>query len=51
MDEQCPGLRAALADDWNGGVYGIVLDAGEIRVGDPVSVEGMIGESGSRATG
>jgi MOSC domain-containing protein YiiM len=51
MDEQCPGLTGALAEDWNGGVYGIVLDAGEIRVGDPVSVEGMIGESGSRATG
>jgi len=39
MDEQCPGLRAALADDWKGGVYGILLDAGEIRVGDSVSVQ------------
>lgn len=38
MDEQCPGLTQALDPDWNGGVYGVVLDAGEVRVGDPVSL-------------
>lgn len=38
MDEQCPGLTQALAPDWNGGVYGVVLDAGEVRVGDSVSL-------------
>jgi MOSC domain-containing protein YiiM len=34
MDEQCPGLTAALSPDWHGGVYGIVLDNGEVQVGD-----------------
>lgn len=36
MDEACQGLREALRPEWRGGVYGIVLDDGEIRVGDPV---------------
>lgn len=36
MDAQHQGLRAALEADWGGGAYGEVLDAGEIRVGDPV---------------
>lgn len=39
MDEQCPGLRAALDSGWRGGVFGVVLDDGEIRVGDPVRLE------------
>lgn len=39
MDEQCPGLTLALDPDWRGGVYGAVLDGGEVRVGDPVSLE------------
>lgn len=38
MDEQCPGLTQALDPEWNGGIYGVVLDAGEVRVGDPVSL-------------
>ena len=38
MDEQCPGLTAALRVPWNGGVYGTVLEDGEVRVGDPVSL-------------
>jgi MOSC domain-containing protein YiiM len=36
MDEALPGLRAALEPDWRGGVFGEVLDDGEIAVGDPV---------------
>lgn len=39
MDAQCPGLTAALDPDWRGGVYAVVLDDGEIRVGDGVSLE------------
>ena len=39
MDEQCPGLRAALQPEWGGGAYGIVLDDGVLRVGDPASLE------------
>lgn len=39
MDEQCPGLRAALKSGWGGGAFGVVLDDGEIRVGDPVRLE------------
>jgi len=38
MDAQVQGLTAALDPDWNGGVFGIVLDDGEIRVGDATSV-------------
>ena len=34
MDAQVQGLTAALDPDWNGGVFGVVLDDGEIRVGD-----------------
>jgi len=39
MDAQCPGLTAALDPDWRGGVYGVVLDDGEVTVGDAVSIE------------
>jgi MOSC domain-containing protein YiiM len=39
MDQALPGLRAALQPDWNGGVFGEVVDGGEIRVGDSVSWE------------
>jgi MOSC domain-containing protein YiiM len=38
MDEQVPGLRAALGD-WGGGAHGVVLDDGEIAVGDRVTIE------------
>lgn len=36
MDEALPGLRAALGPDWRGGVFGEVLDDGDIAVGDTV---------------
>ncbi len=36
MDEAFPGLRDALRPEWRAGVYGEVLDDGEIAVGDPV---------------
>lgn len=39
MDAQVPGLSAALDPDWNGGVYGVVLDDGVVRVGDQARLE------------
>jgi MOSC domain-containing protein YiiM len=39
MDEQCPGLRSALVEDWGGGAHGVVLDDGLVRVGDRASLE------------
>jgi len=38
MDEQVPGLTAALMPDWRGGVGCNVLQGGTIRVGDEVNV-------------
>jgi MOSC domain-containing protein YiiM len=46
MDEQCPGLRAALASEWGGGVHGIVLDDGLVRVGDAATLEPPAGPVG-----
>jgi MOSC domain-containing protein YiiM len=39
MDEQCPGLTAALDPEWRGGAFGIVLDSGEVRVGDTAALQ------------
>ena len=36
MDRQAPGLQAALASDWRGGVYGEALASGLIEVGAEV---------------
>ncbi len=36
MDEAHPGLRHAMKNNWGGGAFGIVLDDGEIGVGDSV---------------
>jgi MOSC domain-containing protein YiiM len=38
MDAQVPGLTAALDPHWNGGVFGVVLDDGEVRAGDSASL-------------
>lgn len=38
MDEQCRGLRAALAPEWRGGVCCEVVEGGAVRVGDTVRV-------------
>lgn len=39
MDAQVEGLTAALDADWGGGAYGVVLNDGEIAVGDEVTIE------------
>jgi MOSC domain-containing protein YiiM len=39
MDEQCVGLRAALAAGWGGGAHGVVLDDGLVRIGDTAALE------------
>ncbi len=36
MDRACSGLRAQMALMWRGGVWGDVLDEGQIQVGDEV---------------
>jgi MOSC domain-containing protein YiiM len=36
LEEACPGLKEAMADNWMGGAFGEILDDGEIFVGDPV---------------
>ena len=38
MDDQHPGLKAALDADWGGGAYATVLTPGPIHVGDPVTL-------------
>jgi MOSC domain-containing protein YiiM len=38
MDDQHPGLKAALDADWGGGAYATVLTPGPITVGDPVTL-------------
>ena len=38
MDQAHPGLRRVMAEPWNGGAYGVILDDGEIRVGDPAAL-------------
>ncbi len=38
MDEAYRGLRAALSPEWRGGVYGEVVDDGEVEVGCDVNL-------------
>ncbi|MEZ5427469.1 MAG: MOSC domain-containing protein [Pyrinomonadaceae bacterium] len=42
MDEKLPGLKNALKPNWNGGVFGEILDDGRISVGDPVGWEAVL---------
>jgi MOSC domain-containing protein YiiM len=37
VDEAHPGLQAALAPEWRGGVFGVVESGGEIAVGDAIA--------------
>ncbi len=37
MDEALQGLRERMFPDWGGGAFGVVLDDGEIQVGDTVA--------------
>ncbi len=39
MERARAGLKAALGPDWRGGVFGEVIEGGEIAVGDPVGLE------------
>jgi len=39
IDEQLPGLRRALTPDWRGGVRARVLEAGEVRLDDEVTLD------------
>ena len=37
MDEVFPGLQAVMKPAWGGGAFAIILDDGEIALGDPIS--------------
>lgn len=36
MEAALPGLKDAMSDNWGGGAFGVILDDGEIAVGDGV---------------
>ena len=36
MEAAWPGLKDAMTDNWGGGAFGVILDDGEVAVGDPV---------------
>ena len=39
MDDQVPGLRTALIPDWRGGLTCRIIEGGEVKVGDSVTVK------------
>lgn len=49
MERALPGLKAALGPDWRGGVYGEVIEGGEIAAGDPVRIEPAPAEAATEA--
>ena len=51
MDAQLPGLTDALDPEWNGGAYGVVLDDGEVSVGDEVVLERVAEAAGDATAG
>ncbi len=42
MDEQCPGLRSALDVHWGGGAHGVVVQGGELHVGDVATIKAPV---------
>ena len=36
MDEAFSGLKTVMAKNWNGGIFGVILNGGTIRTGDKV---------------
>ena len=38
MDEQAPGLKAALTPDWRGGITCRVVTGGLVKIGDPLKL-------------
>ena len=49
MDEQLPGLTKALVPEWYGGAYGVVLNDGEIKIGDEASLSVPVPEPAATA--
>ena len=39
MEDAAPGLKEALAPDWRGGAYGMVIEGGPLALGDAVAWE------------
>jgi len=37
MDEAQQGLREVMKQNWNGGVYGVIVEGGTIKIGDTVN--------------
>src|SRR5688572_13144787 len=38
MDDAQPDLQEALRPEWSGGVFGVILEGGELSIGDPVEL-------------
>ena len=38
MDDAQPGLQEALRPEWSGGVFGVIVEGGELCLGDPVEL-------------
>ncbi len=49
MDDALLGLRDAMRPEWNGGVFGVVVQGGEIRIGDTAALEDVPPAEGASA--